>query len=383
MNILYPIGAFYPSQLGGPNNTVYWMTKALQAKGTSATIVTTHRGIQDKQIQFDKWLDTDYGKINYLKVLHRKLPIKICINSIAQLSKVDIVHLTSIFYSGSLPMALMSLLKGKKVIWSIRGELDPAALSFHSIEKKVILAVVKKISSKITFHSTSDPETAYIKNTFGTKSAIVQLPNYMELPQQVNRKPEKYLFFIGRIHQIKGIDLLIKALAKSQVFLNSKYILKIAGDDNTDFGIELKALIKQLNINHKVELIGYVNDQDEKQQLLANAYFLFLPSHSENFGNVVIEALAQQTPVVASKGTPWEVLETKQAGFWVENSVEKLSNTIDRILNLDKKTYQNYRINAGELVKKNYDIEQNIDKWITAYSNLANNKSNLSLKNAR
>ena len=67
---------------------------------------------------------------------------------------------------------------------------------------------------------------------------------------------------------------------------------------------------------------------EEKYKLYANAYFSILVSHSENFGNVVIEALSQGTPVIASKGTPWEQLAEK-AGFWIDNDENSIACCID------------------------------------------------------
>lgn len=68
MKILFPIGSFYPSQSGGPNNTIYWITKGLEQEGVNALIVTTNHGLQPHHnIKLNKWLHTDYGKVIYCK----------------------------------------------------------------------------------------------------------------------------------------------------------------------------------------------------------------------------------------------------------------------------------------------------------------------------
>ena len=54
-------------------------------------------------------------------------------------------------------------------------------------------------------------------------------------------------------------------------------------------------------------------DGEEKNKVIASNMALVLPSKSENFGNVVLEALAQGTPVIASKNTPWQILDLKNA----------------------------------------------------------------------
>ena len=53
-----------------------------------------------------------------------------------------------------------------------------------------------------------------------------------------------------------------------------------------------------------------------------------MPSHNENFGNVVVESLSQGTPVIASTGTPWKILEKYHAGYWIKNNPENIAKKI-------------------------------------------------------
>ena len=379
MKIFFPIGAFYPSQLGGPNNTVYWMTKALVNKGVDVEIVTTHRGVaEDSGIKLNDWIDLGYGKIKYLRVLHRLLPVRLYYNSLKPIMRSDIIHLTSLFYSGSLIIALTSLLLKKQIVWSVRGELSPSALKFKSPFKAVILKVIKSISRRITFHGTSAVEIDHIESCFGISTRSVLIPNYMELPKPILYNEErKYFLFLGRIHAIKALDNLIKALFKSDKFMKSDFYFKIAGEDRNDFGDKLKKLISELNLESKVQFEGFVYRDMDKQELLAKSYFLILPSHTENFGNVVIESLAQGTPVIASKGTPWESLENKKSGYWTNNNPEHLSQIIDTSLNLKNSEYVNMRANALKHVSSEYSVDNNIPKWISTYQNCLNIESKI------
>ena len=214
MKIFYPVGAFYPSQLGGPNNTVYWMTKALVNRGVDVTIVTTHRGVDSSSgIEFNKWIDRGYGKIKYLKVLHRMIPIRLYLNSLIPLRNADIIHLTSLFYSGSLILALTAVLLNKRIVWSVRGELTDSALKYNSVMKKVILKVIGMIKSKVTFHGTSTDEIDLIKKRFGTETKTIEIPNYMDMPKRHARNPkEKYFMFLGRIHAVSYTHLTLPTI---------------------------------------------------------------------------------------------------------------------------------------------------------------------------
>ena len=91
---------------------------------------------------------------------------------------------------------------------------------------------------------------------------------------------------------------------------------------------------------------------------------MFLVSNSENFGNVVLESLSQGTPVVASKGTPWQSLEESKAGFWIDNNPKEIANCIDRIMSYSEKEYYLKRENAFALAKR-FDVYDNINQWET------------------
>ena len=218
----------------------------------------------------------------------------------------------------------------------------------------------------VKFHVTSKEEAFNIQNSIGKNTSVEVVPNFMVLPQKVETSYTNYISFIGRIHPIIGIDFLIKSLAKSNVFLQSNFILKIAGNTENKYSSQLKDLAKELGISDRVQFIGFL-DKENKEIFLANSYFTFLPSHSENFGLVVIESLAQGTPVVASKGTPWQKLEENEIGYWVDNDIDSLTKVIDHILKIGREEYQLMRSRAYSYAQSNFDIFKNINKWLELY----------------
>jgi len=80
--------------------------------------------------------------------------------------------------------------------------------------------------------------------------------------------------------------------------------------------------------------------------------------------------LAQSTPVIASKGTPWEVLENYSSGFWVDNSPKSLGRVIDKIIELEPDDYMIMREQSYELVNNEFNIDTKIDAWIEVYESL-------------
>ncbi len=72
----------------------------------------------------------------------------------------------------------------------------------------------------------------------------------------------------------------------------------------------------------------------EKYELLASLNVLCAPSHQENFGMSIAEGLLAGTPVIASKGTPWEELDTRRCGWWRDNSPAALAAALEEAFNL-------------------------------------------------
>lgn len=370
MKILFPISSLYPAQCGGPSNSVYWLAKALTKKGISVITVTTNRGIKQTW-KFDSWINTKYGKVIYLTVLNYKYSIKVVLISLVQVNKTDIVHLSSLFYPPSIFIAIWAVLNSKQVVWSPRGELFGSALQINRSRKKLWIAFINVfLKSKISFHSTSTEESLRIQEKFGAKVSIVKIPNLIEPTKNIVRSDNsKYLLFLGRIHPIKAVDNLIKACGESNLFKSSNLHLKIVGNYTSSHGDYLQTLSRKLHLQNKIVFVGQVEGK-EKENLLANAYFLILPSHSENFGNVVLEAMVHGTPVITSTGTPWSIVETNKCGFWVENSIKKLHNVINYVIQLDDNIYKEYRKNAKSLVETQFNVSTKIDTWVQFYNSL-------------
>ena len=376
MKIFFPVEVFYPSQAGGPANTIYWMTKNISKHGFEPIIVATDEGIQ-KKVPLNKWMQMDGGNAIYIKTRFLHFPFYQIIISLLNFYRADIVHISSFFFPTAFITAFAARLLKKKMVWSSRGELDPQALKYSRLRKRPILWCIKKIIGKYpVYHSTCDEETEYIKLIFGSDAKIVQIPNYIEIPAEVERNSSSsssssgdYLLYIGRIHPKKAIDNLIRACSISEDFLTSKYNLKIAGIGKNEFVDDLRNLVEKLGLTEKIIFIGQVEGA-EKQKLLADAFWTIMPSHTENFGIVVLESLAQSTPVIASKGSPWASLEIEKIGFWSGNSPEILADKIKMILEMNQVQYDGYRQRCRRFVEREFDIEENIGKWIDLYQNL-------------
>tara|TARA_R100000306_G_scaffold140_1_gene288 strand:+ start:7278 stop:8408 length:1131 start_codon:yes stop_codon:yes gene_type:complete len=375
MKLLFPTGAFYPSQIGGPCNTLYWHCSALKNNNFQPTVITTTLGIRD-EISVNVWLELDCGKVFYGTKGITSLKTRTRLSK--EISKTDILHLNSLFSPFSIYSFLYRSLfqRNKNIVWSVRGELNENALKFSSWKKKPLLSLYKLINKNIVYHSTSPQESEGIRKMF-PKNEIVELPNLLAPAERLNITPNKNLIYVGRIHPIKSLHKLIQGLALSEVFMKSDSNFLIVGkqeERHNSYKEELVALIDKLKLQNKVLFKGHLKGV-EKEKAYAESYALILASETENFGNVVVEALNQGTPVIASKGTPWRILEKYNAGLHVSNDPESLSNAIDSILLLENENYQQMRLNSHKLVDENFKVDAQIHKWIDVYKSLLNENS--------
>src|SRR5690606_29503755 len=145
MKIFFPIGAFYPSQVGGPCNTLYWHTCELTKKGIDVEIVTTSLGIKEGTIIQDQFMEDQCGKVYYGK--GKTSNFRIFKKAAECIKEADIVHLNSLFHGLSIFSFFYTKLRypRKKIVWSVRGELNPGALKFSRWKKAPLLFLYKRL----------------------------------------------------------------------------------------------------------------------------------------------------------------------------------------------------------------------------------------------
>lgn len=375
MKILLPTPSFYPAEYGGPNNTLYWLCRGLIKSGYEVFVVTTDVYIPKGHITNNKWLNVNGINVYYIHSAKRKVSIRLLLLSLKLLRSVDAVITGSICESRFIYINLYALILKKRVIISPRGELFRFAISNQSklkaIFKKSFFYFLKNIyANKVIYHGTSQEEIKLIKHYFGRKSRSALIFNYIEMSTRFLyvETNNPYFLYVGRITKIKALDNLVRGLSLSKEFKKSNVKFIIAGYSEGEYRDHLQTIINEEKLNSKIVFVG-IQTGEEKNRLYANAKFLYLISYSENFGNVVMEALAQGTPAVTSTGTPWQILKQKKCGFWINNCPESIAEITDKILLMDDIKYLQMRKNSFEFCSETFDIYKNIDKWITLLSN--------------
>ena len=371
MRILTVCERLYPDTSGGPSFSVYVHNKHLSRNDIRVTTLTTAHGVPSHLA--NRWIENESGRVIYLKQAFHPLPLRLIARAAREIRHADIVHVNSFFYPSSACIALMALLRGKKVVWTIHGELDDACVNIKKFKKKPYLFLVRPLAKKVAaIHVTSDAEEAYARKHLGGNITTIKIPILMECEPQVREpetEPEPYFLYVGRFHLKKGIDQLIKAVYQSALFLKSGFTLKLAGDYDNAYGKKIMSLIKKAGLQTKVKLLG-PKVGAEKERLYKKAYFTVMPSITENFGMVAAESLSFGTPVITTHGTPWRILEEEHCGYYVEGSAASLRDAIEAAITMPSEDYSTFRVNAARTVNSSFNITTRINDWIKTYKSL-------------
>jgi glycosyltransferase involved in cell wall biosynthesis len=211
--------------------------------------------------------------------------------------------------------------QGKPLVMSPRGCLDPVRLA-HSAWKKTFVAPLDRrcLLAASAIHATSEAEREWVQAFLHAPPLAVRIeviPNGVELPKTPPREGTRSMpqdrtrtvFALGRLHPLKGLDLLLDAwheLSVKRADLPGWRLL-IAGPDEQGARSKLEEHARALKLGN-VEFLGPVYG-DEKARLFQSADIAVVPSRSESFGNVVAEALAAAMPVVTTTATPWAEID--------------------------------------------------------------------------
>ena len=202
---------------------------------------------------------------------------------------------------------------------------------------------------------------------FGTKdvagNAAAQIAAFHAVVPQVADRP--FLLFLGRIHPKKGCDLLIQAFA--QAAKDSQVDLVMAGPDPAGWGNKLRMTAGELGIADRVHWPGMLSG-DPKWGAFRAAEAFVLPSHQENFGIVVAEAMACGKPVLTTdKVNTWREVQDSGAGLIANDDLEGITGLLKQFLELSTEDKRAMGQRARQGFVEKFDIGTMAPQLIEAF----------------
>lgn len=230
---------------------------------------------------------------------------------------------------------------------SCRGMLEPWALSFRRTKKRIAMALYQRrvLETASVLHATSIAEEVAIR-AIGLTNPVAVIPNGVgiDVRSRASCREEvdstwphltgkRILLFQSRLHQKKGLDELLSAW-ESLSPLFPDWLLVLAGHDEQQYA-RRHSLSGQVDSQKMRVYLGHVPNA-LGHSLLGSASLVVLPSHSENFGNVVAEALAHSVPVLTTENTPWEGINEIGAGRCISADISGLQTALRDLCSLSE-----------------------------------------------
>jgi len=172
-------------------------------------------------------------------------------------------------------------------------------------------------------------------------------------------KEKRLILFLGRIHEKKGCDLLLRAwkeVLESSAGNRPDSHLVMAGPADHDYGAEMKKLARNLGLEQRVSWPGMITGDLKWGSLRASEAFV-LPSHQENFGVSVVEALACGVPVlISNKVNIWREILEDHAGLVENDDLPGTIQLLKRWTGLESARKEQMQAGARHCFAARFDI---------------------------
>lgn len=366
------VGNLY-SDTGGPALSMYLTMKGLERCGVNVEAYCPQPFLGQKPIAND---------VNVRIATKDRIPlggyeyIPKAMHDLHEMGEFDIIHVQGGWTDIYDKAARYARKKGIPYIMTPRGGLYPQALSSSSWKKTLAMRLFfdKDYKEAACVQCTCEEEYEHYRR-LGYMNPVAIIPNSFDTKLvkevEIPLKNKTIFGYLGRLHPRKRVERLIYSFADYRELFNSCE-LRIIGSDVIEYEQFLKNEVKRLRLTN-VFFTGFLSGE-EKDKAIRSLSCLVLPSDYENFGNVVVEALARGVPTIVTKGAPWGILEEYKCGMWINNDQSTITESM---MSFAMKSHNEQRImgyNGQRLVEDKYSVEivgkqmKDLYEWIIGES---------------
>ena len=346
MRILHVVPTYLPAvRYGGPIFAVHGLCQALVARGHKVEVFTTNiDGPAESLVPVATPMNMDGVQVRYFACpLIRRLYWAPALRRALQeeVANFDIVHLHSVFLWPTWVAARAARKAGIPYVLSPRGMLIKSLIDQRNwVAKSAWINLIERsnIQNAAAIHLTSQLELAEIQS-FGWRLPQVDvIANGVDEPQPVVGDfaadiqeivaEQPLVLSLGRLSWKKGLERLLRGFARTRTGH-----LAIVGTDDENLASNLSIIAADLGIIHRVKILPRTVAGADKERLFASARLFVLSSHSENFGNTVLEAMRRGVPVVLTPEVgAAEIIRESRAGLVVAGDAEPLGAAMQALI---------------------------------------------------
>lgn len=298
---------------GGPLRTIANM-RPLLAGEVELAVFTRDRDLGSEMpyddFPADCWIQTATGPVYYASPDMFGVP---GLQQALEGRTFDLLYLNSFFGPRSSIRPYLWSRRARPdmpILLAPRGEFSPGALALKRAKKRAYLTLARALGHyrDVQWHASTKSEKDDILRQFPQATAVHLAEDPVQLEAAPPAAPDPdlngalRLVFISRISPMKNLDGLLRILAP----LLRPIRLDIFGPiEDRDYWASCETLIERLPLHIQADWKGEL-EADAVSPIFANYDLFAFPTHGENFGHVVFEALRAGTPVLVSDQTPWK-----------------------------------------------------------------------------
>jgi len=365
MRVLHVIPSI-AERSGGPATAIIPMCRALMQQGIEVLLVSTDAGLTKSDVAEYKGVPAMLFPSEFGESFKYSRPLASWLTT--NIRQFDLAHVHAVFNHSSVVAARACRRAGVPYVIRPLGTLDPWSMTQKSLRKRLFWQVAGKrmLQGAAAVHYTSEAEKLSTERLTGLNHGRVVPLGIEQTPvtTRENLVQRPYVLVLSRLHPKKGLDVLIDAfLSLAQQF--SGWRLVLAGDGPPEYVSQLKSKASQCD---RIVFTGWV-DGEQKDALLGCASLLALPSHQENFGLCVMEAMSHSVPVMVSPGVNLaQEIVTANAG-WVA-AIDKGSLTAKLAEALSDEAERAKRGRAGLQLSLLYSWENATKRLVQLYQQI-------------